>query len=380
MTNTDVAQVFPPGEILREELEAREWSQVDLAEILGRPVKLVNELVVGKRAITPETAHGLSDALGTSAELWMNLESQYQLYRRSSNRSDDAVSRRARLFDIAPVKEMQRRGWIRESEDVGALEKEVCRFFAINSVEMAASLPHAAKKSTGYAEDATPAQRAWVQRVRQLGESVDAGPFSDSSLNQALARLRTLLGSPNDVRNVPAVLAEAGIRMVIVEPLARTRIDGVCVWLDERRPVVSLSMRFDRIDSFWFALLHELGHVKNRDGLEHPIVDLDLVGDKACPSTDKSEAEQAADAFASEFLIAQDELTGFMARVAPLYSKKLIQGFAAQLGIHPGIVTGQLQYRGEIGYWHSREVLERVKGMITSSALTDGWGDQPVIS
>ena len=168
--------------------------------------------------------------------------------------------------------------------------------------------------------------------------------------------------------------------MVIVEPLARTRIDGVCVWLDERRPVVSLSMRFDRIDSFWFALLHELGHVKNRDGLEHPIVDLDLVGDKACPSTGKPEAEQATDAFASEFLIAQDELTGFMARVAPLYSKKRIRGFAARLGIHPGIVTGQLQYRGEIGYWHSREVLERVKGMITSSALTDGWGHQPVIS
>src|SRR3989337_1815298 len=104
MANTKVEQVFPPGEILREELEAREWSQVDLAEILGRPPKLVNEIIAGKRAITPETAQGLADALGTSPELWMNLEAQYQLYK--ARRTDPSVVRRAELFAVAPVKEM----------------------------------------------------------------------------------------------------------------------------------------------------------------------------------------------------------------------------------------------------------------------------------
>ena len=73
------AEVFAPGEYLREELEARGWSQQELADILDRPPRLVNELIAGKRAITPETARGLSDAFGTSAEYWMNLESQYQL-------------------------------------------------------------------------------------------------------------------------------------------------------------------------------------------------------------------------------------------------------------------------------------------------------------
>lgn len=374
---TDVAQVFPPGEILKEELEAREWTQADLAEILGRPVKLVNELVGGKRAITPETAQGLSEALGTSAELWMNLESQYQLYR--SKGKDDAVARRARLFEIAPIKEMQRRGWLHASRDVGELEEEVCRFFGTASVDAISSLPHAAKKSTSYTEDASPSQRAWVRRVRQLGELVHAGPFSDRSFDLLLDRLRSLLGSPNDVRHVPAVLAEAGIRMVVVEPLAKTRIDGVCLWLDESHPVVSLSVRFDRIDSFWFALMHELGHVKNLDGLDNPIVDLDLVGRDALTSTDKPEAEQAADAFASEFLIARTELTSFIARVGPLYSKKRIRGFAARLGIHPGIVTGQLQHLREIGYWHSREMLERVREFVTAAALTDGWGHRQAV-
>ena len=59
MPNRVPAEVFAPGELIREELEARGWTQVDLAEILGRPVRLVNELVAGKKQITPDTAKGL---------------------------------------------------------------------------------------------------------------------------------------------------------------------------------------------------------------------------------------------------------------------------------------------------------------------------------
>ena len=73
------AEVFPPGEFLREELDAREWSQQALADILDRPPRLISELIAGKRAVTPETAKGLADAFGTSPDYWMNLESQYQL-------------------------------------------------------------------------------------------------------------------------------------------------------------------------------------------------------------------------------------------------------------------------------------------------------------
>jgi HTH-type transcriptional regulator/antitoxin HigA len=77
--NTNNPEAFAPGEYIREELEARGWSQIDLADILGRPTQAVNEIVNGKRAITPDTAKSLGQAFGTSAQLWMNLESAYQL-------------------------------------------------------------------------------------------------------------------------------------------------------------------------------------------------------------------------------------------------------------------------------------------------------------
>ena len=75
------AESFAPGEYIREEIEARGWTQIDLAEILGRPAQAVSEIITGKRSITPEMARALGDAFGTSAQLWLNLESRYRLAR-----------------------------------------------------------------------------------------------------------------------------------------------------------------------------------------------------------------------------------------------------------------------------------------------------------
>ncbi len=110
MTERIAAEVFPPGDLVREELAARGWTQNDLAEILGRPPRLVSEIISAKRAITPETAQGLADAFGTDAQIWMNLETSYQLNR--LRKKDVDVSRRAKLYSFAPVKEMLRRQWI----------------------------------------------------------------------------------------------------------------------------------------------------------------------------------------------------------------------------------------------------------------------------
>ena len=79
MITNQPAQVFPPGEFVREELEARGWTQADLASVIGRPVQLVNLIVTAKKAITPRTAGELAAAFGTSPELWLNLQSAYAL-------------------------------------------------------------------------------------------------------------------------------------------------------------------------------------------------------------------------------------------------------------------------------------------------------------
>ena len=72
------ARVSAPGRILKRELEARGWTQKDLAEIIGRPHQDINGIVEGNKKITPEMAMELAEALKTAAEIWTNIEAKYQ--------------------------------------------------------------------------------------------------------------------------------------------------------------------------------------------------------------------------------------------------------------------------------------------------------------
>ena len=374
MVERVAAEVFPPGEFIKEELEARGWTQTDLAEILGRPFQLVNAILAGKRAISPETAQGLGEAFGTGAQVWMNLENTYRLSRTKPR--DDSVVRRARLFETAPIKEMIRRHWIEPSESIDVLEKQVCAFYHISDLDQEPTLwPHAARKPVAQ-EDATPTQIAWLFRVRQLAEALEAPAFSQASLKTCLEKLDAIKHEEEEARSAPRILMEAGIRFVVVEPLPKTRIDGMCLWLDKHSPVVALSFRYDRIDWFWFTLMHELWHVKNRDGLEKPgIIDVNLVGQGALSTDQKPESERLADSFAADFLVSQEAIESFIIRKGPVFSKQKIRGFALLHKVHPGVVAGQLQRRGEMKFSHNREMLVKVRQIVTRSALTDGWGN-----
>jgi len=89
MTGRIPAEAFPPGEFLKDELEARGWTQAEFAEMIGCPERLVEEIIAGRRGVTPEIARAFSDALGTSAQFWMNLEASYRAWRSARNRSEN---------------------------------------------------------------------------------------------------------------------------------------------------------------------------------------------------------------------------------------------------------------------------------------------------
>src|SRR5258708_1117043 len=107
MEANNVAEVFPPGEFIKEELEARDWTQDELAEILGRHRAVISAIVNAKREISADLARDLGTAFGTSAQYWMNLETSYRLF--TEGTVSESVARKARLFRKAPVKEMFRR-------------------------------------------------------------------------------------------------------------------------------------------------------------------------------------------------------------------------------------------------------------------------------
>lgn len=371
------AETFPPGEFIRDELEARGWTQDDLAQIMGRPPRLVNDLIGGKKQITPATARGLAQAFGDDDALyWMNLDSAYRLA--NSEPVDESVARRSRLYSRFPVRELMKRHWIEPSNNLDVIEHRVCRFYQISNVDEQPRFAHAAKAAQTDAveyDERNDLQWAWLFRAKELAEAGHSSPYSEANLKKALAKLRALLVAPEELRQVPTILAEAGVRFVVVEFLPGAKIDGAAFWLNDT-PVIALSIRFDRVNNFWFVLRHEIEHILNRDG--QVSIDVELT-ERLQNKGELPPEEVRANVAAAEFLIPKSELDSFIIRVRPLYSEQRILLFAKRIGVHPGIVVGQLQHRDEVPYTHFHKHLVKVREIVTQTALTDGWGTVPRI-
>ena len=163
-------------------------------------------ILTGRRSITPRDSHCIGRAFGTSAELWLNLESAYQLSRVEG--IGDAVARRSKLYSKAPVKDMVKRRWIERSDSIEVLERRVADFFRLQSIdEDIEPWPHVARKATPY-ESTSPAVCAWLTMARRMAGGVSAKPSTQARLKEGLRALRPLLGSAEEVRRVPAILAE----------------------------------------------------------------------------------------------------------------------------------------------------------------------------
>jgi HTH-type transcriptional regulator/antitoxin HigA len=357
-----------PGDFVRDELKRRGWLQADLALIMNRPVQRINELVVGKLGVSPELAVDLAAALGETPEEWLRRESAYRL---SLAKVDvEKTKKRARLYELAPIKELQKRGWIKQTDDASELEEELKRFFNIDDLESEPVIIANFRKSSSYAE-LTPPQKAWCARAKQLANALRVSEFQEGRIQELEEKLRKLAAFPQESRKVPSLLAKYGIRFVIIEPLQGGKIDGAAMWLDPRSPVIALSLRYDRIDNFWHNLGHELSHIKHKDAES---IDVDLVDERENESQELPPMEQRANSEALAMLFPSDSLRSFMLRIAPIYSKERINQFANRVKIHPGIIVGHLQKRKEIAYSANREMLVKIREFVIATAVTDGWG------
>ncbi|MCU0893539.1 MAG: helix-turn-helix domain-containing protein [Rhodospirillales bacterium] len=364
MSERIAAEVFPPGEFLDDELAARGWTQTEFAGIIGRPTRVVNEVVAGRRRITPETARDIAAALGTSAELWMNLESAYQLSKVPPR--DERVAREAALRERFPVREMIKRGWIESGKHIGELEEAVLAHFQLSTIDDEIQFSHAARRNRG--KDLSSLQYAWLFRVRQLANALRVPDYSVQKLRDAIPELERLMTEPEEIRHIPRILSKTGVRLVIVEPIPGSNIQGVCFWLgDGRSPVIGLSLKGDQIDKFWFNLWHEIEHILSGDGKDGVIID-DFED-----NVPEDECERAANEAAADHCVPTKPMLDFISRHNPIFSEKNMIGFSRIVRRHPGIVAGQIQVR--TGRWDLfRKHQVRIRHIILQTALADGYG------
>jgi HTH-type transcriptional regulator/antitoxin HigA len=357
-----------PGEEIRKRLRDHGWTQDELAQVLGRPIQTINAIIQGKKAVTPEMALALAAAFGTTADLWMQLESQFRLS--LINVDTNPIVRRMKLYDYAPIKEMIRRGWIKIADSVEEQERIVCEFFEINSLDESPHILSAMRKSSS-STALSSSQMAWCFRARRMARTMPMAAFDDRQMRSLKRDLRILAAYPAEAKNVPQVMADNGIRFVVVEHLSGSRVDGAAFWLDEHSPAIAVSLRLDRIDNFWFTLMHECSHIDHHDALS---IDTEMGQEERVQPLMKEEIEKRADEEGAASLVPPAELNSFIRRLGPIYAEPNIVQFAHRIKMHPGIIVGQLQHRGEIGFGHHKSLQPKIRAHIISTALTDGWG------
>lgn len=339
------ARVVPPGRIIQREIDARGWSQRDLAAIINRPAQAINEIINGTKQITPETAIELGAAFSTTAELWMNLEVNYRLWLAHKAKKEEEITKRSRIYSLAPVRELQKRGWIAVSPKLEDLEQEICRFLGIHSLEESvqctASFRCSAKKQID------PSSRfAWLKRVEYLASKQSSRTYNRKTLEDSLPELLSLAAQAEDIGKIPMWLNEIGVSLVLVKHLPKTYTDGAAFFMGAR-PIIALTLRYNRLDSFWFTLCHELAHILYGNG--RTFIDEDVYDTEEEVGEDSITAEEKmADEKAKNWLLESKEYNQFVKKTDPYFSETVVLDFALRQNRHPSIVVGRLKHEGLI--------------------------------
>jgi HTH-type transcriptional regulator/antitoxin HigA len=332
-----------PIDAIRFRMEQQNLSQRDLLPFIGSRSK-VSEVLARKRPLTLSMIRALHSGLGIPANVL--LQSQVEL---SLDENDVDWSR-------FPIPEMSSRGWLDSSANdnwKNQAEGIMRQFFGgLGSTRSAVAFYRQTRSIRSARSVDQLALVAWTARVvmrarkAPMGQRFKHGTVTMQMMRE-IARLSSFESGP---KLAVEYLKKYGISLVIEPQLPTTYLDGCAVLVDLDLPVIGMTLRHDRIDNFWFCLMHELAHVALHlgEGSDQFFDDLD-VEEKDDPR------EQQADELAGEALIPESEWKKSPA--SRIRTPEAVLLLARGLGVHPAIVAGRMRH-----HFRSYRVLNQFVG------------------
>jgi HTH-type transcriptional regulator/antitoxin HigA len=323
-------RAIDPVEAIRFRMEQQGLSQRDLVPLIGSRSR-VSGVLSGRRPLTLSMIRALHRNLQIPADSLLG------------ELSADVLDGTDIEWDRFPVKEILARGWVEGVSKSDRYEPEdVMRRF-VSPVGMKLAIPALYKRSkvrAGRSVDRH-ALAAWTIRIAiRASNKRFSTPYRPGSVTDNFMRqVAQLSWSAKGPLLAEEFLARHGIALIIEPHLSRTRLDGAAILIAADRPVIGLTVRYDRLDNFWHSLMHELAHLSLHlktpgDGFYD---DLDTEGEDI--------AEREADELAREVLVPRDMWQQSPARNLP--SPEAAAHLADQLRIHPAIVAGRMQYESK---------------------------------
>ena len=336
-------------------------TQSALADRLGRSRKTVNQIIKGKAPLTAETALQLERVLGVPAAFWSNRE---RYYREHLARLEEQARLQPHVAwgQEFPIREMMRRGWIRQTGDKVEQLRELLNFFGVASPQQWRDMwlgPHVAFRKSPAFQASPKAVAVWLRKGELDAQSTQCASFDAQGFRDALSRVRALTThAPSDaLREAAQVCAQVGVAVVVLRELRRTRVWGATRWLSPQKALLQLSCRYKRDDHLWFSFFHEAAHI-----LKHARKQTFVEADEGMGTATgrAAEEERQANSFAADLLIPPALYRDFVEGRSGYFSKQAIRAFAGRLGVAPGVVVGRLQHDRLIEHRHCNDLKRRV--------------------
>lgn len=316
-----------PIEAIKFVMDQRGLKQSDLVRYVGSKSK-VSEVLNGKRALTLSMIRALHVGLDIPAEILIQEGSAFPA---------DAGDIDWKKF---PVTEVVRHGWI-SGYDPKSQQEEIVRELAFQAGINALAIQPACRrqgnrcnlKSDSYAT------HLWILKIRAEARKQSVNnEFIQQEVNNDFLRKTARLSLFSDgPLKAQEYLQERGIKLVFAHHLKQTYIDGVVCFENGKTPVIGMSLRFDRIDNFWFTLLHELSHLS----LHHLRNADDCIIDDLELDSPLSPEEREADKTAQSALIPEELWMNSPARSTA--KLKDVRTLAREADVHVAVVAGRIR-------------------------------------
>lgn len=319
-------------DILIQARIARGMSQRDLGDCLGLKEQQIQRYEAERyRSASLDRLIEIADVLG------VRIHKQAELVGDASLESIGGE-----MWKSFPIAEMYKRGWFDDFEGTMAQAKKAAAQLVPVFLRHAqtplvqAGLHRKSVRASGQVHEA--AIVAWEARVRQLAERAPPEvEFDKSRINETwLKGLLALTLVSNGPAEAAEYLSRAGISLVVERHLPGTLLDGAALRSRNCHAIIALTLRHDRLDNFWFTLLHEIGHLKLHIGAGGFAAIFD---DTEAPSNDVIENE--ADYFAQEALLSSEQWEVAASRY--LRTEKSVMVDAKRFGVGPAIIAGRIR-------------------------------------
>ena len=330
-----------PIEAILFRMEQQGLAQRDLVPYLGSRSK-VSEILSRKRPLTLSMIRALHPGLGIPIKVLIQDSAL-------SNLEETAID-----WMRFPIREMIKRGWVQTStRNIRSNAENIIRNFLrpLGSTEEMVAL----YRKTENIRSAQPINRyalfTWNARIMICAlQNLPPVKHKPGAVTEEFMKKVAILSRlDNGPKLAVDFLRKHGISLIIEPHLPRTHLDGAAI-MTKRGPIIGLSIRHDRLDNFWFCLMHELAHIaRHLDGGNNTFYD-DL--DAENPSDPR---EQEADSLAGEVLIARHEWEASLAR--KLRTPEAAQRLAKKLNIHPAVVAGKMRH-----FYKSYRILNKLVG------------------